>query len=137
MRISDWSSDVCSSDLDSQKPAGNGGRRDPEPPGRCHRTPGHPCRIRQIKRKVHCKRRRLAAGNGRRTAGPLTRQRHHRRSEEHTSELQSLMRISYAVFCVTKKKAKQKKKSSYTTTSTYAAQITINNQTTRTKIHNN
>src|SRR3546814_6702445 len=26
------------------------------------------------------------------------------RSEEHTSELQSLMRISYAVFCVTKKK---------------------------------
>src|SRR3546814_5931059 len=27
------------------------------------------------------------------------------RSEEHTSELQSLMRISYAVFCLTKKKA--------------------------------
>src|SRR3546814_2683703 len=27
-----------------------------------------------------------------------------RRSEEHTSELQSLMRISYAVFCLTKKK---------------------------------
>src|SRR3546814_2032056 len=27
----------------------------------------------------------------------------HRRSEEHTSELQSLMRISYAVFCLTKK----------------------------------
>src|SRR3546814_1443757 len=26
----------------------------------------------------------------------------HRRSEEHTSELQSLMRISYAVFCLTK-----------------------------------
>src|SRR3546814_3927180 len=30
------------------------------------------------------------------------------RSEEHTSELQSLMRISYAVFCL-KKKKKQKK----------------------------
>src|SRR3546814_4890368 len=29
---------------------------------------------------------------------------HVRRSEEHTSELQSLMRISYAVFCLTKKK---------------------------------
>src|SRR3546814_8846998 len=29
---------------------------------------------------------------------------HHRRSEEHTSELQSLMRISYAVFCLKKKK---------------------------------
>src|SRR3546814_7403983 len=30
------------------------------------------------------------------------------RSEEHTSELQSLMRISYAVFCLKKKKAKKK-----------------------------
>src|SRR3546814_7282213 len=30
------------------------------------------------------------------------------RSEEHTSELQSLMRISYAVFCLKKKKAKTK-----------------------------
>src|SRR3546814_4088814 len=40
---------------------------------------------------------------------------HHRdeeddlRSEEHTSELQSLMRISYAVFCLKKKKNKKKK----------------------------
>src|SRR3546814_6152084 len=32
-----------------------------------------------------------------------------RRSEEHTSELQSLMRISYAVFCLKKKKNKIKK----------------------------
>src|SRR3546814_7655309 len=32
------------------------------------------------------------------------------RSEEHTSELQSLMRISYAVFCLTKKKNKKKHK---------------------------
>src|SRR3546814_3473515 len=31
------------------------------------------------------------------------------RSEEHTSELQSLMRISYAVFCLKKKKSKQTK----------------------------
>src|SRR3546814_1596881 len=31
-----------------------------------------------------------------------------KRSEEHTSELQSLMRISYAVFCLTKKKQKSK-----------------------------
>src|SRR3546814_1744395 len=30
------------------------------------------------------------------------------RSEEHTSELQSLMRISYAVFCLKKKKTKNK-----------------------------
>src|SRR3546814_2587863 len=33
-----------------------------------------------------------------------------RRSEEHTSELQSLMRISYAVFCLKKKKRELKKK---------------------------
>src|SRR3546814_6357225 len=32
------------------------------------------------------------------------------RSEEHTSELQSLMRISYAVFCLKKKKQHKKKK---------------------------
>src|SRR3546814_8937199 len=37
-----------------------------------------------------------------RSAGPRTR----RRSEEHTSELQSLMRISYDVFCLKKKKRK-------------------------------
>src|SRR3546814_5472625 len=33
-----------------------------------------------------------------------------RRSEEHTSELQSLMRISYAVFCLKKKKKKDRRK---------------------------
>src|SRR3546814_6408188 len=33
--------------------------------------------------------------------------RPHQRSEEHTSELQSLMRISYAVFCLKKKKKKK------------------------------
>src|SRR3546814_10382873 len=32
------------------------------------------------------------------------------RSEEHTSELQSLMRISYAVFCLKKKRQKQNNK---------------------------
>src|SRR3546814_9747110 len=35
------------------------------------------------------------------------RQEGRRRSEEHTSELQSLMRISYAVFCLKKKKTTQ------------------------------
>src|SRR3546814_4495930 len=38
-----------------------------------------------------------------------------RRSEEHTSELQSLMRISYAVFCLKKKKKKPKTNSNDTT----------------------
>src|SRR3546814_9497749 len=33
--------------------------------------------------------------------------RHYVRSEEHTSELQSLLRISYAVFCLKKKNTKQ------------------------------
>src|SRR3546814_2666020 len=40
------------------------------------------------------------------TGGANRRQR----SEEHTSELQSLMRISYAVFCLKKKKKKKKQK---------------------------
>src|SRR3546814_8617994 len=38
------------------------------------------------------------------------------RSEEHTSELQSLMRISYAVFCLKKKKKAKKNKNKHTTT---------------------
>src|SRR3546814_5239844 len=37
------------------------------------------------------------------------------RSEEHTSELQSLMRISYAVFCLKKKKKQQSINTYYTT----------------------
>src|SRR3546814_8069393 len=37
------------------------------------------------------------------------------RSEEHTSELQSLMRISYAVFCLKKKKQNTTKRSNYDT----------------------
>src|SRR3546814_9391038 len=41
---------------------------------------------------------------GKRQSGRLHLVPHGRRSEEHTSELQSLMRISYAVFCLKKKK---------------------------------
>src|SRR3546814_974847 len=49
----------------------------------------------------------------RRRPTPLRRSNFHRlrsddRSEEHTSELQSLMRISYAVFCLKKKKKDSK-----------------------------
>src|SRR3546814_969209 len=40
------------------------------------------------------------------------------RSEEHTSELQSLMRISYAVFCLKKKKSHIKSKTDYATSTT-------------------
>src|SRR3546814_8198518 len=45
--------------------------------------------------------------------------RHRPRSEEHTSELQSLMRISYAVFCLKKKKRKEKKNERLTTPTIY------------------
>src|SRR3546814_4940827 len=41
--------------------------------------------------------------------GPILPVRRYDRSEEHTSELQSLMRISYAVFCLKKKKQHQTK----------------------------
>src|SRR3546814_9698474 len=98
MRISDWSSDVCSSDLEPD--------------------PATPTLVR-----VHVHNR-LADGLHWRRAdfGPLVGEvlaaidregrgalvllgeAHRSRSEEHTSELQSLMRISYAVFCLKKKK---------------------------------
>src|SRR3546814_7073470 len=48
---------------------------------------------------------------GERLAGVERRGPERRRSEEHTSELQSLMRISYAVFCLKKKKDKETRKS--------------------------
>src|SRR3546814_2297967 len=91
MRISDWSSDVCSSDLDrSARVAVAIG---------CARRDGgaaRPARRRGTLRAAQARDRRLA---DRRVGAP-------RRSEEHTSELQSLMRISYAVFCLKKKKTK-------------------------------
>src|SRR3546814_10030115 len=46
------------------------------------------------------------------TLHPITVAALYRRSEEHTSELQSLMRISYAVFCLKKKKHKHSKHAS-------------------------
>src|SRR3546814_1340697 len=118
MRISDWSSDVCSSDL--QPPHGQIGeqrglqralddeigiaffrhrvaaivmdtmavhrqRGIAEKQHRIGIDAGHPRYLR-----VRCIARRIVGSAG-------------RRSEEHTSELQSLMRISYAVFCLKKK----------------------------------
>src|SRR3546814_7637307 len=54
-------------------------------------------------------RRRREAHGGEPGARPRGRPQLRRRSEEHTSELQSLMRISYAVFCLKKKKKKTHK----------------------------
>src|SRR3546814_5999853 len=54
------------------------------------------------------------------------------RSEEHTSELQSLMRISYAVFCL---KKKNKKTNKYIKTDTYTHTQTHSNTQRRTLQH--
>src|SRR3546814_4090375 len=55
-----------------------------------------------------------AGGIGKEIAGAFAREGARVRSEEHTSELQSLMRISYAVFCL-KKKNKNYKHNEHTT----------------------
>src|SRR3546814_10853023 len=52
----------------------------------------------------------------RRAHMPLVTMDEEMRSEEHTSELQSLMRISYAVFCLKKKKNKKNKMTDSQTT---------------------
>src|SRR3546814_6337653 len=101
MRISDWSSDVCSSDLvgqaldglaealvvlDTDRPAVRdvaGGDRD---------DPG--LVLHDLQRSAPLR----LPGQPPPSLPVLVR------SEEHTSELQSLMRISYAVFCLKKKK---------------------------------
>src|SRR3546814_5776852 len=73
----------------------------------------------------HCGRAGLNATSQREPVGWVERSETHRarrliagrtmRSEEHTSELQSLMRISYAVFCLKKKRTKRESKhTSYT-----------------------
>src|SRR3546814_2126744 len=60
---------------------------------------GHPVRCRIEKARL---------GHRRfRTSAPKIARPAFMRSEEHTSELQSLMRISYAVFCLKKKNRKQ------------------------------
>src|SRR3546814_3721800 len=53
------------------------------------------------------------------------------RSEEHTSELQSLMRISYAVFCLKKKKINNEKKMEKTDHKTTKNKLISDKQTPR------
>src|SRR3546814_9414942 len=112
MRISDWSSDVCSSDLRPgiRAPASRHGRscaqkRRPETSPR-HRPTGRSASS-LTSHTIHSRN-----GAGRQAAQTFelaglgafsgSRSTHsiNRRSEEHTSELQSLMRISYAVSCL-------------------------------------
>src|SRR3546814_4765162 len=119
MRISDWSSDVCSSDLRvcSSDPGYSGER-----PGQA--TSGGRCYSSRF--PPHLKHNRIS-GPPLGIACPIAPRRRigalvldevqfgnrvfsdvipfpSARSEEHTSELQSLMRISYAVFCLKTKK---------------------------------
>src|SRR3546814_4639434 len=107
MRISDWSSDVCSSDL-AEPPSGRSGHPlVPDRPGRFGDE--RACRHeRQRKKTVSVVRAKILRDH---RADRRTDEMHLRkckRSEEHTSELQSLMRISYAVFCLKKKKKTKK-----------------------------
>src|SRR3546814_6517245 len=59
------------------------------------------------------------AGIASRVDAPQSRTRRAGRSEEHTSELQSLMRISYAVFCLKKKKNTRIQQDQSTSTQSY------------------
>src|SRR3546814_4119672 len=129
MRISDWSSDVCSSDLliASNKVEGTAVY------GRDGERLGHIYNFMVDKVSGHVEYAVMAYGGFLRMGEryfPLpwqtldydTRRGGYRidmRSEEHTSELQSLMRISYAVFCLNKKKITNKKTTTlYTQTTT-------------------
>src|SRR3546814_7632613 len=98
MRISDWSSDVCSSDL---SPACGVHDDEPWQPSREPLVDVQtPCRGRWRKRRRNQGVLRGVSLRVRYDGGVLSPDdRHGFRSEEHTSELQSLMRISYAVFC--------------------------------------
>src|SRR3546814_1300045 len=97
MRISDWSSDVCSSDLLVETAADT-----------------HDVAI--VERTLDCRAGDTGVPQFLRADDRLARYEGFQlftlaqRSEEHTSELQSLMRISYAVFCLKKKKIKHRNK---------------------------
>src|SRR3546814_3988054 len=126
MRISDWSSDVCSSDL--IRHGRQRGEHAVAPRGRCQPLDLGPLRQQAAaKFGVGLDKQDLLAGIRRRHGSGKTRRarsddqnvgvsetmvitvgidafgRIAERSEEHTSELQSLMRTSYAVFCLKKK----------------------------------
>src|SRR3546814_6764052 len=118
MRISDWSSDVCSSDLTWVRTSETRFATwdefedldGPEPlwrlsPERMKMTREHLVPLSRQVVELLRRRRRETNGDfvfpGAKHGKPI-------RSEEHTSGLQSLMRISYAVFCLKKKTKKNK-----------------------------
>src|SRR3546814_4473087 len=106
MRISDWSSDVCSSDLNQTTsttlPEASKARQEASrsmlslPPLSLAKNPVAAAMSQPTPRAMRVK-----------PLPPASLVRltlEFLRSEEHTSELQSLMRISYAVLCLKKKK---------------------------------
>src|SRR3546814_4140908 len=105
MRISDWSSDVCSSDLRRRRPE----RREILPDPRF----GDVVLSKFMNSVMLDGKKSVAEGI---VYGALESVEARAKKEpigvfqieEHTSELQSLMRISYAVFCLKKKKKKHK-----------------------------
>src|SRR3546814_3456789 len=112
MRISDWSSDVCSSDLPARRWAPAGRRGASCRPG----APRRPTGVSASGRKNRFRREALGCEplsvRAELVEAPFFLSA--RRSEEHTSELQSLMRISYAVFCLKKKKKNKQQVTSRT-----------------------
>src|SRR3546814_5540338 len=105
MRISDWSSDVCSSDLN--EPALQRDADDEERDRHQHDCVAEADALRQENGEIRRDQIERAVGEV-----DHAERAEDERSEEHTSELQSLMRISYAVFCLKKKNKTHKKKQS-------------------------
>src|SRR3546814_10490736 len=123
MRISDWSSDVCSSDLQGTEQLRLKGKRqfrnfvqEQRPTiGRLEQAVGRSRRARKCAfamAEEHGLHHRFgqsrAVDRNEILVGPVAAHMNEARSEEHTSELQSLMRISYAVFCLKKKNTQKK-----------------------------
>src|SRR3546814_6854205 len=106
MRISDWSSDVCSSDLAVQTAADERRYRDLVSAGAVSASAYDQAKAAALSAQAQLDAARAQARISGNEAGYAVLRA---RSEEHTSELQSLMRISYAVFCL-KKKTKNNKR---------------------------
>src|SRR3546814_6509745 len=135
MRISDWSSDVCSSDLvqvEDDLAERVTGFLEADARARFFERDllqAHGGRRRRRRRRRGC--RRGSRSGCRSRSGrwcwricDFAAEVGDQRSEEHTSELQSLMRISYAVFCLKKKKKTitKKERSQRSTTENYTRQ---------------
>src|SRR3546814_4005396 len=108
MRISDWSSDVCSSDLLLLDQGDTLRHLSLRQGGERLAVEKHAAVSRPADAGKQFQQGRFSGSVGSDQPKGLARAHGEidARSEEHTSELQSLMRISYAVFCLKKKKDK-------------------------------